>query len=290
MKNLLKNLSIILILFLIIYNRSLIINSIISSFNLWVNIVFPSIFPILIISDLLLSSNIINFFTNNLGVIFSKLFNMSKVSCYPFIMSLISGSPTNAKYINDLLVNNLISKNEAIKLLSMSMNYNPLLIITLTSFLNYKDSLLLIIFNILINIIVGLVNRNYNCDIKNYQFKPINFNLINSISNSINILLLVLGSIVTFNCLSTIIPIKYPLINGIFEITNGINLINNFNILYDYKFLFSGILFSFGGLSIFFQIKSIFKDTLLDYSLFYKSRIIHLLIFIALCYLKTIFF
>lgn len=280
MKNLLRNLLIFLIFIFVFFNRSLVINSITSSYYLWINIVFPSIFPILIISDLLLSSNIIKIFTKIFGNIFSKLFRVSSISCYPFLMSLFTGCPSNAKYIKDLLINDYITNNEAVKILSMSMNYNPLLIITLTSFLDYKDRILLIIINILINFLIGLFNRNYYCDIRINNIKSVKFNLIDSISNSINVLLLILGSIVTFNVLSAILPLKHPLLNGIFEITNGINLISDYNFIYKYNFLFTGILLSFGGFSILYQIKSIFKDTLLDYSIFYKSRIIHLSLFL----------
>ena len=115
-----------------------------------------------------------------------------------------------------------------------------------------------------------------------------NFNLINSISKTIDTLMLVLGSLVLFIALSSLISYDHPLLDGIFEITNGIK--ENFFIEnYNYQLLFTGILMSFGGLSIQTQIKSILKDYKLEYSLFYKSRIIHLIFFILILQLKVIF-
>ena len=288
MKNFIKNISIITIIILIFIKRPFVINSIIIGTNLWQKSILPSIFPIMIISDYLLSTNLINIISNLLGPIFIKLFKLSKYSSYVFIMSLFSGCPTNAKYIKDLLDNQVITIKEAEKILSMSLLYNPVLILTITSYLKPIDSLYLIITNILSNLIIGLLNRNYEFIPLNKKIVPKKFNLINSISNSINVLLLILGSIITFITINTILPINHPLLSGSLEITNGINMINNFNIIYKYKFIFTGILLSFGGLSILTQIKSIFKDTPLDYSLYYKSRIIHLILMICLCYLRLI--
>lgn len=289
MKNIVKNTFILLILTLIIIKRPLVIEGVINGIDLWNKKVFPSIFPLLIVSDYILSTNLIIIISNTIGIFFSKIFKVSKYGSYVFLMSLFSGCPANAKYINDLLNNQLIKEDEAVKLLSMSLLYNPVLIISLTSFLKLSDSILLILFNIIINLLIGLFNRNKPCVINNNKpFQIKKFNIVNSISNAINTLLLILGAIVTFIIITSILPIKHPLINGIFEITNGLNSINNYDFLYNYKLLFSGILLSFGGLSIITQIKSIFKDASLDYSLFYKSRIIHLILFISLIYLKII--
>ncbi len=289
MKNLVKNIFIIIILVLLFIKRPIIISNIINGIDLWKRSVFPSIFPIIIISDLILSSNLINIISNIFGPLFSKIFKLSKYSSYVFLMSLLSGSPTNAKYILDLLNNKAIDNKEAIKVLSMSLNYNPLLILSITTYLKYEDRLYLIIVNIISNLIIGLFNRNYKCNINNNSIKSKKFNIVESINNSINILLLILGSIITFITLSSIIPIKHPLISGILEITNGLNIINNIDYLYKYKMIFTSILMGFGGFSILIQIKSIFKDTSLDYSLYYKSRIIHIIIMILFCYVRLYF-
>ena len=284
----LKKVSIILLIILTIIKRPTITAAIIEAINIWITNIFPALFPILIISDLIISTDLIKIITDFIGPIFTKLFKVSKYSSYVFIMSLLSGCPSNAKYIKDLLEHNLIGKDEAIKILSMSLLYNPILILTITTYLNKKDAYLIIILNIIINLIIGLINRWQKCEIKNNtELSSKNFNLITSISKTIDTLLLVLGSLVLFIALSSIITYDHPLLDGIFEITNGIKeiaLISNYN----HQLMITGILMSFGGLSIQIQIKSILKDYNLEYSLFYKSRIIHLILFILILYLKTI--
>lgn len=289
MIKLLKNVSIILLIILTIIKRPTITTAIIEAINIWITNIFPALFPILIISDLIISSNLINIITDVIGPVFSKIFKVSKYSSYVFIMSLLSGCPSNAKYTKDLLDFNLITKEEAIKILSMSLLYNPILILTITGYLNKNDTWFIILTNILINLIIGLINRRYYCQIKDEKkMLSRNFNLINSISKTIDTLMLVLGSLVLFIALSSLISYDHPLLDGIFEITNGIK--ENFFIEnYNYQLLFTGILMSFGGLSIQTQIKSILKDYKLEYSLFYKSRIIHLILFILILQLKVIF-
>lgn len=286
MKNIFKILIVLFILFLLFTDRDNLVYSSLQSIELFNKTIFPSIFPIMILSDFILSTKLINILSNSLGIFFSKLFKCSKCSIYPFIMSCLCGTPSNAKYVYDLLKNKSITIKEAEKLLSMCMLYNPLLIVSLTKYLKFRDSILIVVTNIIINIFIGIINRNYKIEMKNCIITPKKFNLVNSISNSMNSLLSILGIIVLFNIINNLLPLKHPLITGIFEITNGLNLIGLANVSYRNKFIYTTILLSFGGLSIITQIKSIFKNEYtFNYSLFYKSRIIHLILFIIFSYI-----
>lgn len=289
MKNFLKNTLFLLFLTLVIINRPKVTYAILEGIKLWKNSVFPSIFPLMILSDFALSTSIINVISNTIGKPFSKIFKLSKQSSYVFLLSALSGSPTNAKYIKDLLSHQYIEKKEAEKLLAMTYLYNPILILNITSFLPVKIGVYLIITNILINIIIGIINRNNKINYTpTIKLEPQKFSLVESINKALNVSLLILGSIITFIALISLIPLKHPLISGIFEITNGITSLKSYDFSLKYNLIFISIMLSFGGLSIITQIKSIFINDKLNYSLFYKSRIIHLILFIliSLIYLK----
>lgn len=282
MNKLIRIVFILIILILFYVNRDMAFEGIIRGINIWNNSLFPSIFPILIISDFILSSDLIYYINKIFGSLFRRLFKVCSYGSYVFIMSMFSGCPSNAKYINDLINSKVINKDEAIKILSMSLLYNPLLIIAITPYLKLNEQLFILIVNLICNIIVGLLNRNYKANISTNNYIKKNFNLVNSISNAINTLLLILGSVCLFMGLSFILPFSHPLITGIFEITSGISMINLFEVDSYYKIIFTVIMMSFGGLSILMQIKSILKDADLDYSLYYKSRIIHLVLFMLI--------
>lgn len=284
-----KKVSIVLLIILIMFKRPIITSAIISAINIWITNIFPALFPILILSDLIISTDLINLITKIIGPIYSRVFKVSIYSSYVFFMSMLSGCPSNAKYVKDLLDLKLITKEEAIKTLSSSLLYNPILILSITTYLTKFDAHFIIITNIIINLIIGFINRNVKCDINSIaDIKPTSFNLINSISKTIDTLLLVLGSLVLFIALTSLITYNHPILDGIFEITNGIKeivILSNYN----HQLMITGILLAFGGLSIHVQIKSILKDYNLDYSLFYKSRIIHLGLFILIIFFKSIF-
>lgn len=282
MKNILKNILFLLLLCLCLIKRPDLINGIIYGIDLWKTCLFPSIFPLLILSDFALSTNIIKLISESIGKFFKIIFNIPKEAAYVLFMAFFTGCPSNAKYIKDLLDNQIIDNISAIKILSMAQLYNPNLIITITTFLTFKNKLFLIIGNLFCNFLIGLINRHIKCNYSECSKKQISFSLTNSMSNAINTLLGILGSIVTFSALTSIFKINHPLFTGIFEITNGISKINTDEIN---ALFMCAIMLSFGGLSIIYQIKGILKEYKLDYTLYYKSRIIHLFLFLILTFI-----
>lgn len=284
MKNFLKISLFLLLLCLCLVKRPDLINGIIYGIDIWKTCLFPSIFPLLIISDFALSTNIIKIISNSIGLIFKKIFNIPKESAYVLFMAFFTGCPSNAKYIKDLLDNQIIDNNSAIKTLSIAQLYNPNLIITITPFLTFKSKVFLIIGNLFCNMLIGLINKHIPCNYYSAAKKQIPFSLTNSMNNAINTLLGILGTIVTFSALTSILKINHPLFIGIFEITNGISKINTDEIN---ALFMTIIMLSFGGLSIIYQIKGILKEYKLDYTLYYKSRIIHLILFLILTFIYT---
>lgn len=281
-----RKLLIILLFLLFIFNREEIILSGIDAINIWSNTIFPLLFPTFIISDLLISSGIINIITKYLGGLYSKIFKLSPYGMYIFLISLISGTPTNAKNLKLLYDEGYINIDDITYILSTCVFFNPLLII---SMVNLKVLIILWVANILTGIIMNRKRKVIKKDIKEIRN---DFNLGKSIENNINILLNILGTITIFLMLSSIIKVNNPLfkviISGLLEVTNGLNKINLFfkgHILYEYLAL---IILSFGGLSIFIQIKSILKDTSLNTKYFLISRLLCAYISLNICYICSI--
>ena len=286
MKNIFTKLIIFFFFILIFIKKDIMYYTIYSTTLIWFKNIVPNLLPMFIITSLIISSNLIITICNLFGKIFSKIFKTSKYGIFVFVLSLFTGSPSNAKYIKDLIDNNLISITEGNKLLLFTTNYNPLLIYSLlTLYLDKKTSIILITIIILSNIIIGFLNRNMEYDEiqNNYNSKSINLSKI--IKETIDTLLMILGTLIVFNIIINILPINNLLIksiiNGTLEITTALNNINFLNINTNFKILLSIIYLSFGGISIHTQIKSIFPDT--NYKLFLKNKLLS--IFISLCLL-----
>ena len=294
MKKNIKKILVIMGFVLLLFNRNATMDSVYSALNIWSKSILPSLFPFFIFSDLFVSVGIADELSNKFGNLFGKIFKLSKYSFFIFIMSLISGCPSNAKNIKNMMDNGYIMKSEAEKILSFTLFYNQFLIYTITNlFLKNKDCIKLIIIIYISNLLVGLIIRGRKASINNLIYKKnINISLVDSIKNAIYSLINILGTIIFMMILislfKTDIPLINNIINGLLEITSGIISLKDINLSYNLKQILCLIYLSFGGLSIHMQIKSILKDTL-NYKLFYLARLLVVLISLGLFCITQIY-
>ena len=266
------------------------------SSNLFLKNIMPSLFPMFIISSILVEIDI----PKVLGNIFKKpmniLFKTKGEGAFIFFMSMITGFPSSAKYINDLLNKKQINTKDAQKILMFSFFSNPLFIVNTVGIMflkSQKIGIMLLISHILGNIIIGIIFKNYNqtksiqnTKINNLKYLNTKINntnlfkvLITSIKTSIETLINIFGIITFFLIIINILfktknIITIPLI-GILEMTSGLKYLSISNIDYNIKVLLSMFLISFGGFSVHFQIMSILHKKKVKYLPFLISRIIH---------------
>lgn len=305
MKKRLYSLTVILSIIILIINIFAKSNNltqiIVFSVNLFIKNVFPSLFPMFIIASILVEFDI----PKVLGNIFRKpmnvLFKTKGEGSFIFFMSLISGFPSSAKYINDLIDKKLLTNKDAEKILMFTFFSNPLFIINTVgnTFLNSTYFGFLILFcHISGNIIVGLIFRNYKPTKKIYD-NSINYSNLNYLNNKINesnIFKIVLKSIrnsldtlinvfgiMTFFLIIINIIFKNPenilsiFTIGLTEMTTGLKYLSISNLSIQIKLLLSTFFISFGGFSIHFQIMIILNEKKVKYLPFLISRIIHAL-------------
>lgn len=258
-----------------IINKNAIIYSASEALNIWSKSLFPVLYPTLILSDVLLASGIINKIPKILYNIYSRIFKTSPYGLFVFLVSVFSATPTNAKILKDLYDNKLIDQNSLSKILSQTIFFNPILILT---FSNLKVLIIMWIANILTSFILRNKLVSNDTTLKDINFK---FNLNESIEKNMKTILNILGTLTLFLSLSSIIPIKNQIlktfISGILEITSGFSRIKLYltNPLNDIMML---IFVSLASFSIIMQVKSILKETKFDSKYFYASRFITLIL------------
>ena len=258
-----------------IINKNAIIYSASESLNIWSKSLFPVLYPTLILSDVLLASGIINKIPKFLYNIYSRIFKTSPYGLFVFLVSVLAATPTNAKILKDLYDNKLIDQNSLSKILSQTIFFNPILILT---FSNLKVLIIMWISNILTSFILRYKLVSNDNTLKDINFK---FNLNESIEKNMKTILNILGTLTLFLSLSSIIPIKNQIlktfISGILEITSGFSRIKLYltSPLNDIMML---IFVSLASFSIIMQIKSILKEIKFDSKYFYASRFITLIL------------
>jgi sporulation integral membrane protein YlbJ len=280
--------TLIIISILILINSTIVINTIIYSINLFKNRILPSLLPFFIVSDLLINYGFIEF-TSNIFKPIMKLFKLNSNCSFILVMSMISGFPSSAKYTKDLYDKKLINDIEATKILTFTHFSNPLFILGFISLLlNKKIGLFILIIHYLTNFIIGFIFRNIiKTDINKNKIdenisKSFSNVLSSSIINSFNTLFLILGTMIVFLVLTNLIneyialnPLLKGILNGILEMTGGINTISNLNISLKLKSTLIGMILSFGGLSVHMQVKSVIADTNIKYQPYLIARLLH---------------
>lgn len=260
-----------LYLFYSIKYNSYIVLKVSNTIEIWINKIIPTLFPTLIIIDLIYNTKI--------PLYIEKYLHINSL----YILSIISGSPTNA-YI-------LTNYNEDItKHLSVTKYTSPIFTYTfLKTIFNAKIALILMSLNILSNIILIILIKPKKLKYK-YQPKETSTLITNSIKKTTNTLITILGTLIFFNTLPTnLIKNKYlkTLILSITEITTSLHNLSTTTLKINYKILFTIISLSTCGLCIETQIKSIISDTQINYNKYINYRLYHLLIYLILIIVIT---
>lgn len=303
---------------LVIYPQTA-VSSAYKGLRLWSDIVFPSLMPFFVCSEILNKLNFPKNISRYLEPFMRPLFNVPGSGAYPFVMGITSGYPVGAKIVSDMRADNLLSREEAERLLSFCNNSGPLFIIgaVSTGMLNRPDlGIILVLINITSAVSVGIIlslcskkSKNYfktksvlysdgNCinkplpAIKRQQKHTFNLSSAfgEAISESAELQLKICGFIVAFSviinlllktgllrfmCLPIISLIalftdNFDLVesltvyicSGLFEITTGISLISNLNIISLHsKICAVMLLIGWAGISVHSQVASIVKKT-----------------------------
>ncbi|MGD6871708.1 sporulation integral membrane protein YlbJ [Sutcliffiella horikoshii] len=132
--------------------------------NMWWDIVFPSLLPFLIISELLIGFGVVAFIGVILEPFMRPLFRVPGVGGFVWAMGMASGYPSGAKLTVRLRQENQITQIEGERLVSFTNSSNPLFIfgaIAVGFFHNPKVGIILAAAHYLGNICVGLIMRFY---------------------------------------------------------------------------------------------------------------------------------
>lgn len=289
----------------VILNSEEVIDSARFSFTIWKDNIFPTLFPFFVASALLIRYGFVEIIGEVLKPFMYKLFKIKGETAFVLILSMLSGFPSSSKYTKELYDNGIIDENEASKLLTFTHFPNPLFVIGTVAviFLNNKLVGFLILASLYLgNLFVGLIFRNYypskmgnnKISIKNINEKikkryenNSNFGtvLTNILLDSVNMLLLILGTISLFLIVNKLITslfnfndINRALFSGLLEMTGGLKYVSLLDINLNIKAIFTTMILAFGGLSVHTQIYSIIADTKIKYIPFLIARFIHIVI------------
>ncbi len=286
-KNFIILCGILFLLLLVLKNSIRVKQNMITSVELWLTQVFPSLFPMFIISDLLIQYNLPHYLANLFGPLFTKIFRTSPNGIFIFIMSMLSGTPSSAFLLKNFVEKKLVNETEASFLLTFTFFSNPLFLINMLSILfpnQYSIVWKIIFIHYGVNIIIGILLRPKEKQVyQKVEMKKMNLDfgsvLSKSLKKAMDTLLIILGTISFYYMIANLFTIENPFFQNIFcgllELTQGLNQLKIHHFPLIWKEILAISFISFGGFSIHTQIKSIINDTNISYYPFLKGRILH---------------
>lgn len=261
-----------ILIIITLLNFNIITTSINEAFNICINNVLPSLIPFILISNIIVRKNMVN----------NNIYTLN-------VLCIISGSPSNSKYLKEYLNTGIIDINNLQKLLNYLQYVNPIYILNCIGLLTLnskKLGLIILISNItsslILKLFIGKINFNRSTITNDSQNV-----IIYSIKDTVNTVLYIIGVITCFFVITTYIDIifnvsnNYKFIYGIFEITQGVNYLKYSNLSVYFKTIISSFFISFGGLSIHIQIFGILDNKKIRYKPYLCYRIIHSIITIT---------
>ena len=309
-KKLIFSIFIVVVLFAIVLNPQKYISTANYAIEVWAKVLLPSLLPFFIFTKLLTSFGYVESASKCFKKVTYKLYKCPPISCYVFLMSVLSGYPVGSKIVGDLYQNGQISKTQAKKIITFTSNSGPMFILgsvgigmlasKTCGYIMYFSHILGAIFN-------GLLYRNLSeKDDKNTNYLNAKNNsnsvLSQSIMDAISSIMLIGGTIVvafivieilnTFDLFFPIVwcfkkigiseQISNTFVSGFFEITKGCLMSSSLNNSTYAKTIITCGIISFGGISTTLQAMAFLKD-ISSYKFFVLQKITHMILSVSIC-------
>ena len=276
-----------------------------NSLDLFLNSVFPSLFPFLIVTELLSYTSLVPWISSK----FKRI--MPAIGIYPFIMGIISGYPVGARIVANLREENRISRVDGERLLIFTNNAGPLFIIGCVGcgiYLNSSIGFILYFVHFLSSVTTGFIfgrfykssYREESVNRQSLDFSSLGEIISKCIKKAFYTLSIVCGFVIIFSLIVSMIDASNiltvfnnvwieDLLFGILEITTGVQLISSIkSATLFYNLIATAFLLGIGGISVLLQVWSVISKTDLSIKPYIVGKIFNGFVsaFIMLCLLK----
>ena len=246
MKQLLSGLPVLVLFLAMLFSPKAVFEGAESGLLLWFQVVFPTLFPFMLVSGLMLSGGGLVVISRIFGRLFSTLFATSPNGSFAVIAGFLCGYPMGAKVSADLVRSGRISRDEGAYLLSFCNHTSPIFIMNFIVWKTFdREELMIPTLLILIGVpaFLSLFFRRFYLkgrkkfpdlsDKKKNNVKLLNFEMLDScLADSFESIVKV-GLYIIFFSILIALPGKlsagHPLLAGILpalEMTNGILMIH----------------------------------------------------------------
>lgn len=276
----------------IVLKPSICIDGAIIGAKLFMLKVFPSLFPFLVITNIIVACNGVDLYSKLFGKLICTPLRLPPSCSLAVIISMLCGYPLGAKHASDLYRNGTIDKHTYERLLNIATNASPLFIIGAVGTSMLKNPYLgyvLLLTNMLSCLVMSLIippgtpsMMKASTVKKTAPGKNFGSLFKKSIDDSLSTVAAVFGFVVIFsvavsilqssavvaimiNHTSSMFGIPRDLLTGLafgaIEMTNGCAIASTSSLSVSSKVALISFLISFSGFSIISQVHSVVYDT-----------------------------
>lgn len=269
--------------------------------SICLNILVPSLFVFLILSDLFIKTGHLSQLLKPFGWFCGKLFHISSSLGPLLLMSLLCGYPVGARLIAALTKEKVMSKETGSRLLCFCVNAGPAFLIgsvAIPIFGSLQLGIVLFCSNIAAFFAVGIISGiGKKAEPLSLSNQTLNFSdaLVSSVKSSTNAMVNICSFVLLFSgilgllqqigffqLLETVSAPFLPsetasaFVTGMLEVSNGIVLCKQ--VPGALSFFLTVLITSFGGFCVHLQIRAILSKTGISMKLFYRYRILYLIV------------
>lgn len=300
---------IILLICLFIIKPATVSEGAFNGLKIWVNNIIPYLFPMSVLSNILLQYNFLYSLFERMAFISNKILK-NKYALIPFFISFVSGYPSGAMTVNTMAGYKRINENEAnyltiftndcsFQFIAGAVSFSMLGNFHLYKFIAIPHFVGAILLSFLISNKKSTINTSQRVKLRTIPFHNA---FSSAIYKSITGILSVGGVIVIFSVFSNFLndslssaasiismgsnikDIIYSLLIGSLEITNGCNIIaSSVYIPLETKLIIINFLLSFSGMSVIFQTIAMINEFNLDIKNYIFYKFVHGIISVIIC-------
>lgn len=314
--------SCLLLFILLVFNTTICLEAAKEGINLWINVVFPSLFPFFIASSMLISSGAANSFGKILAPITNKLFKASGESGYIMATSMLSGYPMGPRICSQMYSKGYLTTDQVEHFLSFVNTSGPSFIIgavasgmlknvqlgTYLALSHYLGTILTgMLFSIKKQSNIGKAHSEENTTMPSFGNM-----LSEAVNKAMQTQLVIGGFIILFSVIINLllhlniihgVASIFSLIGitndpevisgtlaGIFEITNSCSLLSQISASLNTLLPIISAVISFSGFSILMQSYTLLSNTNIRFKSLLLPKIVHAVISYILCYVAILLF
>lgn len=296
--------------FIILYYSQATSKGVIIGIKYCIEILIPSLFPIMFLSKFTSLSNILDFIKKPLDKVMKTIFYLPGSAAPVIFLSMVGGYPIGAIGVQGLFERGEINSEQLNRMMYFCMNSGPAFVISIIGGLILKNKFLGIIIliiqvsvSLIIGIISGIIARTKKVPYyakKNINISKLNFSdiFLESASQTANSTILMCTLVIIFNVSISVVNymgilenISYfmtklqikpqyviCLIISVFEITSGVFYAGN-NVV---SLSIISFIVTYGGICTHLQIKYILKNTSFNYKQFNVIKLLNSIL-VAVC-------